>query len=170
MNLQLLQMLWDAGYEFDSIGWCDDMGYKNNQFFSVDTYKEILKPYHQKAVQWAHSHGVNTHLHSCGDIRPFIPELINIGVDALNPLEVKAGIDPLEIKNKFGSKLVLHGGVNALLFDDFGSLYQTVNKILPQLKQDGGYIFASDHSIPSSISFEDFGKLIELIKRVGSYE
>jgi len=66
------------------------MGYKGTQLFSVDMYRELLKPYHKKAVEWAHSKGIKAHLHSCGDVNPIIPELIEIGVDALNPLEVKS--------------------------------------------------------------------------------
>ena len=57
-------------------------------------YRKLLKPFHQRAIEWAHAKGIKAHLHSCGDVRPFVPELIAIGLDALNPLEVKAGMDP----------------------------------------------------------------------------
>lgn len=54
--------------------------------------------------------GIRTYLHSCGDVAPLIPELVEMGLDALNPLEVKAGVDPLAVKKRFGDRLVLHGG------------------------------------------------------------
>ena len=110
VSLALLEMVWDEGYHFDCIYWPDDMGYKFNQFFSVSMYREMLKPVHKRAIDWAHSKGIKTYLHSCGDIRPFIPELIDIGLDCLNPLEVKAGVDTIEVKKKYGKDLVLHGG------------------------------------------------------------
>jgi len=46
VNLTLLDMVWNEGYEFDCVTWPDDMGYKNNQFFSVKLYRELLKPVH----------------------------------------------------------------------------------------------------------------------------
>ena len=95
MHLALYDMVWDAGYHFDAISWPDDMGYKGKPFFSLDMYREIVKPVHKRAAEWAHAQGAKVHLHSCGDVRPFIPDLIEIGVDMLNPLEVKAGMDPV---------------------------------------------------------------------------
>ena len=170
VGLALLEMIWDAGYEFDSIQWPDDMGYKGTQFFSIDMYRELLKPYHKKAVEWAHSKGIKAHLHSCGDVNPIIPELIEIGVDALNPLEVKAGMNPMELKKKFGDKLVLHGGINAVLWDKPEEIKEEMARVIPTLKENGGYIFSSDHSVPSSVSLEDFKHIIEYAKKLGSYE
>jgi len=86
VNIELYTQIWDAGYRFDGIFMYDDMGYKNSQFFSVDTYREILKPAHKKAFDWAAERGIPSRLHSCGMIEPFIPELIEIGLKALNPL------------------------------------------------------------------------------------
>jgi uroporphyrinogen decarboxylase len=116
MDIAMYQKVLDAGYTFDNINWPDDMGYKGHQFFSVDTYRALLKPVHQRAIEWAHARGMKAEMHSCGDIRPFIPEYIDIGLDALNPLEVKAGVDTLEVKRLYGDKLVLRGGLNALLY------------------------------------------------------
>lgn len=169
VNLALLDQVWDAGYTFDCVIWPDDMGYKHSQFFSVNTYRELVKPVHKRAVEWAHKKGIKAHLHSCGDINPFIPELIDIGMDALNPLEVKAGMDPVEIKKKYGKDLVLHGGINAVLWDDAEAIQAEIKRLIPVLKESGGYIFASDHSIPNSVSLQNFKLIIDLIKDVGSY-
>jgi uroporphyrinogen decarboxylase len=169
VNLSLLDEVWDEGYTFDAVTWCDDMGFKRSQFFSVATYKEILKPVHKRAVDWAHSHGIKAHLHSCGDIRPFIPELLDIGLDALNPIEVKAGMDPVELKEKYGGQLVLHGGINAVLWDDPKAIEAEMRRVVPVVKLDGGYIFSSDHSVPSSVSLEDFRRIVELAKELGRY-
>lgn len=169
INLALWQKVWDEGYHFDSIHWWDDMGYKQNQFFSLKMYREILKPFHKKAVDWAHRKGIKAHLHSCGDIRPFVPELVEIGVDALNPLEVKAGMEPVTLKKKFGDKLVLHGGINAVLWDDKDAIEEEMRQVIPVVKESGGYIFSSDHSVPSSVSLENFKYIINLAKELGKY-
>jgi uroporphyrinogen decarboxylase len=72
VQLDLLDRVWEAGYTFDAVRWPDDMGYKYNQFFSLRTYRELLKPVHKRAIDWAHAHGIKAHLHSCGDINPFV--------------------------------------------------------------------------------------------------
>ena len=169
VNIALMDMVWDEGYTFDCIWWWDDMGFKNSQFFSLDTYRKLLKPVHRRAVEWAHNKGIRAQLHSCGDINPFIPEFIDIGLDALNPLEVKAGMDPVHLKARYGKNLVLHGGINAVLWDDREAIIDEINRVVPILKESGGYIFASDHSIPNTVSLEDFRTIVDLVKKVGSY-
>lgn len=169
VQLKLLDMVWDAGYHFDSTFWWDDMGYKQNQFFSLNMYREILKPYHQRAIDWAHAKGVKTHLHSCGDINPFVPELASMGLDALNPLEVKAGMDPVHLKKTYGKDLVFHGGINAVLWDKPDEIRAEMERTVPVMKENGGYIFSSDHSVPDSISLKDFRGIVELAKKLGSY-
>lgn len=170
LQIALLDMVWAEGYTFDEVFWPDDMGYKGHQFFSVKMYREILKPFHRRAIEWAHAHGIKARLHSCGDVRPLVPELLDIGLDALNPLEVKAGMDPLVLKREYGDKLVLHGGINAVLWDRPEAIEAEMRRVVPALKKDGGYIFSSDHSVPSSVSLEDFRRIVNLAKELGSYD
>lgn len=169
VDLTLLDMVWDEGYTFDAITWCDDMGYKLHQFFSVQTYRDLLKPAHKRAIDWAHKKGIKARLHSCGDIRPLIPDLIEIGLDCLNPLEVKAGMDPIWIKNEYGKDLVLHGGINAVHWDNLEKIQEEMKKVVPVLKESGGYIFSSDHSVPDTTSLENFRHITNLAKELGSY-
>jgi len=161
--------IWDAGYHFDWVSWMDDMGYKGTTFFSADMYRELLKPVHKRAVDWAHNHGIYAHLHSCGNVSSFIPELLDIGVDVLNPLEVKAGVDPIAVKQQYGDKLSLHGGTNAVLWDDKAHILAEIERQVPILKQNGGYIFSSDHSIPNTVSLDTFREIIRTVKEVGRY-
>jgi len=168
-GLALLDQVWEAGYHFDQVIWPDDMGYKQHQFFSVDLYRAVLKPFHQRAVEWAHGHGIFAELHSCGDIRPFVPELVQIGLDGLNPLEVKAGMDPIALKREFGDRLLLHGGINAVLWDQPEAIRAEMERLIPILKQGGGYVFSSDHSVPSAVSLEDFRGIVGWAKELGRY-
>jgi uroporphyrinogen decarboxylase len=169
MSLALLDMIWEEGYTFDSIFWCDDMGYRGTQFFSVKTYRELLKPAQKRAIEWAHRKGIVAHLHSCGNIMRFVPELVEIGLDGLNPLEVKAGMDSIGIKKEFGDRLLLHGGINAVLWDKPAEIEAEMRRVVPALKENGGYIFSSDHSVPSSVSLEDFRRIVALARELGSY-
>jgi len=124
----------------------------------------------KRAVDWAHSKGIYTRLHSCGNVMPFVDDFVEIGIDCLNPLEVKAGMDPLALKKKHGDKLVLNGGLNAAIWGDFDKFEAEMRRLVPELKKNGGYIFSSDHSVPSSVSLETFRKTVELAKKLGSYE
>ncbi len=162
-------MIWDAGYRFDSITWPDDMGYKGTTFFSNAMYRELLQKYHKRAVDWAHSKGIYARLHSCGDIMPLIPDILETGIDALNPIEIKAGMDVFGLKKQYGDRLVLHGGINAVLWGDKEAITQAIRDTVPVLKESGGYIFASDHSIPNSVSLENMRSIIETVKEVGRY-
>ena len=165
----LFGRIWDAGYHFDEIRWPDDMGYKGTTFFSTEMYREIVKPFHARAVKWAHDRGIYAHLHSCGNITALVPDLIEIGVDCLNPLEVKAGVDPIALKKQYGDQLVFHGGFNALYMKDADWMVAEIEEKLPILKEKGGYIFSSDHSIPNDVSLETMRRIVEAVKRVGSY-
>ena len=131
-TIALFDRIWDAGYHFDEMFWYDDMGYKGTTFFSPRMYRELLQPYHTRAVKWAHDHGTYAQLHSCGDVMTLLPDIVATGVDALNPLEVKAGMDVFDIKRRYGDRLTLHGGI----------------------------IFSSDHSIPNSVSLDNMKRIV----------
>ncbi len=169
MSIAQFDMMWDAGYRFDAIHWYDDMGYKHTPFFSPRMYRELLQPYHKRACEWAHAKGIYTHLHSCGFIQPLLEDVLAAGVDCLNPLEVKAGMEPLALKAQYGDRLVLHGGVNAVLWDHKDQIIAEIEQVVPALKQNGGFIFSSDHSIPHSVSLENFQAIVNKVKELGTY-
>ncbi len=168
-SLDLCQRILDAGYEFDGVFWYDDMGYKGTPFFSPQTYRELLQPYHKKVVDWAHERGMVTELHSCGFIEPLLPDVVQTGVEMLNPLEIKAGMDPQRLKSTYGDKLAFHGGINAQLWDDIDRVKAEMERIIPLMKEGGGYVFASDHSIPNSVSFENMKEIAALAHKLGKY-
>ena len=169
MSVALFDMVWDEGYCFDSIFWYDDMGYKGAAFFSNDIYAELLQPFHKQAIDWAHNRGIKTHLHSCGNIMARVPQLVEIGLDCLNPIEIKAGMDLKALKRDFGGKLTFHGGTNALLMDQPDKIIPCIEEMLPIVKENGGYIFSSDHSIPNAVSLDSYRQIVEAVKKVGAY-
>ena len=126
-------------------------------------------------MDWAHSKDIYARLHSCGDIMPLIPDILETGIDALNPIEIKAGMDVFGLKKQYGDRLVLHGGINAVLWDDKEAITEAIRQTVPVLKENGGYIFASGSQI-SSEAFDtfqhvvnDLDSIIETVKEVGSY-
>jgi uroporphyrinogen decarboxylase len=168
-TLAHFEMIWDEGYNFDGIFWYDDMGYKGKTFFSNNLYAELLQPVHKRAIDWAHNHGIKAHLHSCGNVMTRVPQLVDIGLDALNPIEIKAGMDLKALKRDYGDKLVFHGGADALLLDKPDKILPYIEENLPIVKENGGYIFSSDHSIPNTVSLETYKAIVEAVKKFGAY-
>lgn len=97
-------------FNFDVIAFHDDWGSNTNMFFSLDMWKEFLMPYISQIITCTHELDMLFEMHSCGYIAPVIPYLIDMGIDALQPLQY---CNPVaEIKEKYGSKIVLNGGFN----------------------------------------------------------
>ena len=169
LALALLEMIWEAGYEFDELMWFDDMAYRNGLLFSKDMWRDILMPYQKKTINWAHSHSIKAQLHCCGNINALIPELIELGLDALNPLEVKAGMNPVRVKKTYGKNLVLKGGFDIRNWNHMAKAEEDIRAVLPDMMESGGYVFSSDHSIADSVGLEDYRRIVGLVRDIGSY-
>jgi uroporphyrinogen decarboxylase len=170
LSIALFDMVWEAGYHFDQVNWWNDMGFKGKQFMSVQTYRDLFKPADRKAVEWAHSRGLKVYYHSCGNVNPFVPELIDVGVDMLNPLEVKAGMDPLALKAQYGDQLAFHGGLNALCYEPPDDMWAEMERVIPVMKENGGYIIGTDHSIPDNVSLDVYRQFVARAKELGRYD
>ncbi len=165
LSLKMLDIMWEKGYEFDELLWYDDMAYKNTTLFSRQMWFDLVRPYQLKTVEWAHSHGVKAHLHCCGNISSLIDDLIDIGIDMLNPLEVKAGMDPIAVKKQYGDRIALRGGFDARNWVGAENAIEDIKTMLPILGKDGGYVFSSDHSIPHDVSLQDYKNIVEAVKK-----
>ena len=115
--------------------------------------------------------GLKCILHSCGNVREIVPDMIEAGLDCLQPLEVKAGMDVLEIKKSFHGKLSMMGGIDVrkMALDDPGPIEEEIRTKVGFAKQGGGYIYHSDHSVPDNVSFANYQRVIELVLRYGTY-
>ena len=159
------------GIEFDGAFLYDDLGYKNGTFFSRETYREQLFPAHKKLFEFFNSRGIPVILHSCGCVKDFIPQFIEAGLTCLQPLETKAGMDLVELKKQYGDKLAFMGGIDvrAMAADDPAVIEEEISTKVGFAKQDGGYIYYSDHSVPDNVSFEQYKRVIELVHKYGKY-
>jgi len=172
LTIVALEEMLARGFEFDGVMTSDDLGYRNGPFFSPAMFRELVMPHHKRYCDAAHAHGLKTHLHSCGNIMPLVPSIIEAGYDVLNPLEVKAGMDLFEMKKDFGDRLCLVGGIDArsMADPDPSGIEEEIRTKLPMAKKGGGYIFHSDHSIPDNVSFDTYKRVIELALEYGRYD
>jgi uroporphyrinogen decarboxylase len=167
--IEMAKIMMEHGFKFDGAFLFNDMGYRNGPLFSPKTYQKVLQETDAMICEFFHSHNMPVILHSCGNVKELIPYLIEAGFDCLQPLEVKAGMDLLELKPKYGDKIAFMGGIDVRKMTDPVAIEEEISKKFEVAKKGGGYIYHSDHSIPKNVSFEDYKRVIELVKKYGKY-
>jgi uroporphyrinogen decarboxylase len=149
------RMLTAAKGRIDILRTADDMGTQHGLFISPDMFRVFVLPRVRKLVELAHSHGVKFLFHSCGAIRPLIEDLIAVGVDILDPLQAAAeGMDPQVLKDQFGARLCLHGGICTQYLLPNGTpdeVRREVQRRIEILGAGGGYILAPCHVLQTDV-------------------
>lgn len=171
LTLEMAKMMMSKGFEFDGFFSYNDMGYRNGLLFSPELYKQTHMETDAKIYSFFHKHNMPVLLHSCGCVKELIPTLIDVGLDCLQPLEVKAGMDLVELKQEFGDKLAFMGGIDvkAMANPDPKVIEDEIARKFAVAKKGGGYIYHSDHSVPNNISFAQYKHVMELVKKYGKY-
>jgi uroporphyrinogen decarboxylase len=159
------------GFVFDGAFLYDDMGYRNTSLFSPRMYRELLKPAHTRICNFFRDHGLKCILHSCGCVKGLVPDLIEAGFACLQPLEVKAGMDLVELKGLYGDRLAFMGGIDVrkMSHPDPAVIEEEIRTKITVAKKGGGYIYHSDHSVPDDVSFQQYCRVIELVHKYGRY-
>ena len=171
LNITAVEEMLAGGFEFDAAFLYDDMGYKNGTFFSPKCHRELLMPAHKLLCDFFHSKGMPVILHSCGNVSGFVPLLIEAGFNCLQPLEVKAGMDLIQLKRDYGDRLAFMGGIDVRVMarGNPEEIEEEIRTKVGFAKQGGGYIYHSDHSVPDSVSFKAYCYVIDMVKKYGSY-
>lgn len=154
----LKEVLTRAGDKIDAIHFRDDLGTQNSLQISRSMYREMIKPYHRRMFEYVHSYFPNIRilLHSCGAISELIPDLIDAGVDLLNPVQISASnMVPGELKKEFGDRLIFWGGgadmQQFVVNHDVEEIRQHVEQLIRIFNQDGNYIFSQIHNFQHDI-------------------
>ncbi len=150
----------------------DDLGFKNRPFMSPGMYREIVLPAHKRLMDFAHARGLPVVLHCDGMVEALIPSLIEAGINCLQPLEVKAGMDLLRIKKTFGDRIALIGGmdVRTLLSNDLDVVRRELEAKVPGVMAGGGYVLQVDHSVPDQIDYDTYRYFVEKGLELGTYK
>lgn len=152
----------------DLIQFGDDLGTQLAPQISVPMYRDMIKPYHKKLFRYVRDKWpqVSVFLHSCGAIFDLIPDLIDCGVEVLNPVQVSAaGMDPVSLKKEFGRDLTFWGGgadmqqtVNRGSIQD---IKDEVRRFIGIFSRDGGYVFTQVHNIQADVPPEKIMAIYE---------
>ncbi len=171
LTIELQEILFsEEGYP-DGIWFYEDMGYKQHPFMSPRMYREIIQPGHSLTVQWAKDKGLPVIMHSCGYVEPLLPGMIEAGIDCLQVIEVKAGMDLLKLYENFGDRLSFMGGIDVrvLYNNDLREIDAELEAKIPVVKGKFGYVLHSDHSIPSNVTHDTYQYFINKGIELGSY-
>jgi len=173
LAVAIVEELFARGIDFDAAFYYDDLGYRNGLFFSPRSYREVLQPAHRRYLEPFKRRGLPCILHSCGNVTELVPDLLEAGWTCLQPLEVKAGMDLIALKKRFGEVLAFMGGIDvrrmAAAEEHPEALEEEIRTKVGFAKQGGGYIYHSDHSVPDNVSFASYCRVIELVHQYGSY-
>jgi uroporphyrinogen decarboxylase len=154
----------------------DDLAGQNGPLFSPKFYRKIVRPRQQRVIDMIKKFTqAKIWYHTCGDCSEYIPDLIEMGVDILNPVQISAkGMDPLKLKEKFGKDIVFWGGgIDSQRILPFASpevIRAEVKKNIDIFKPGGGYVFNNVHNIQPGVPAENIVAIYEAAYEYGFYE
>jgi len=145
----------------------DDVAGQRAMIMSPQRWREMIRPRLERIMRVGKSRGLWVAYHSCGAIRDIIPDLVEMGLDVLNPVQCNCpGMDPLELKRAFGDELAFMGGVDTQGVLPHGTAAE-VRRATARLLQDmtaggGGYILAASHTMPPETPTENIFAMYEV--------
>ena len=144
----------------------DDVAGQRSMMMSPNAWRELVKPHLARVFAVGKAHQLPVAYHCCGALRPIIPDLIEIGLDILNPIQANCpGMEALELKHEYGSRIAFMGGVDTQALLPFGSVDDvrraTVRLIEGMTADGGGFILAASHTIPPNAPDENIFAMYE---------
>ena len=147
-----------------------DFGTQRGPFISPDAYRDLYQPFHKRINGWIHDNTTwKVFMHSCGGIRPLLPDIIESGFDIINPVQCSAeGMEPQKLKDDFGDRLTFWGGgvdtQQTLPFGTPEKVYDEVSERIRIFNKGGGFVFDTIHNVQAGTSVENFMAMIDAIK------
>ena len=152
----------------------DDLGTQNGPQMSPKTYRQVIKPYHQELFRFIKERtDARIFLHTCGSVYRLLPDLIDAGVEILNPVQVSArDMDTRRLKAEFGDRLTFMGAIDTQQVLPFGSVedvQQEVERRISHLGPGGGFILAPVHNVQADVPPENLVAMYRHARKVGRY-
>jgi hypothetical protein len=147
-----------------------DVAYRNGMFFSPAMWRRMFKPHVKALIDLCHSKGLLVVYHGCGNCTVLYEDFIEMGLDGYNPVEAKAGLDVVELKQQYGGRLAFVGNIDMRVLEK-GDPAAIRAEVLHKLHAavGGGWIFQSDHSISSGVAPKSYALALETLRQHGDY-
>ena len=165
----------EAGDLVDVIMIGDDLAGQKGPLFRPDFYRRAVKPRHKRLVEYIRSRtAAKIWYHTCGACTEYIPDLLDNGIDILNPVQISAaGMEPAALKARFGDRLTFWGGAidaqHVLPFAAPEEIRREVRRNLEVWKPGGGYVFNNVHNIQAGVPAENIVALYDAAYEFGFY-
>ena len=150
----------------------DDYAYRKGPMMSPDQFREFILPYLKEVVEVAHSRDVPFMKHTDGKLWPIMDDLVEAGIDCLDPLEPIAGMDIGRVKNEYGDRLAVAGNVDCgqlLCRGSREAVREAVKETIAKGSPGGGHILASSNSIHPAVDPENYRVMVETAREFGDY-
>ncbi len=150
----------EVGEFLDVVQVADDLGAQNTSLMSPDSYREMIKPYQAELISHIKKFTkAKIYHHSCGSIANILDDMIEIGIEILNPVQATAvGMETDTLKKRFGEKLIFWGAIDTFKVLPFGSVSEVqleVKKRITDLAPGGGYVLGSVHNMQTDVPPEN---------------
>jgi len=147
-----------------------DVAYKKGTFMRPDYWRTYYKPWVKAIVDHCHGKGLDVIYHGCGNVNAIFEDYVEVGIDAYNPLEVKAGMDAVDLRYRFGHRMAFCGNGDIQVWEK-GDREAIRHDVLRKLNaaRGGGMIFQSDHSVSSAVSGQTYDYIVSLVRQYGKY-
>jgi len=169
--LATLRRCLDEGIRPDGFFMVEDLGTTRGMLISPRAWRRIFKPLVGRVGEFLREHGLTFWMHCCGNAEPIFSDLIECGLQVIQPLEAKSGLDVRDLRSKYGRRLCYWGNidvVNMAQGTDAQVAAEIRNKILPFVEEGGGYIYHSDHSVPPEVGLSRYCYVLDLVRRCGT--
>jgi uroporphyrinogen decarboxylase len=154
----------------DGLFMAEDMGVSTGLMFSLQTYISLLQPSQKRLGDYLHRNRITYFIHTDGNVLQLIPKLIETGIEVLQPMEAKAGMDVRRLKAEYGRDLSFMGNIDATRMDgDPTAVEAEIRDKLLIARVGGGYIYHSDHSVPPTVSWERYQWVVACVRKYGKY-
>jgi len=152
----------------DVVTYLDDIAFQTGPMVSPRVYKAILKPRQRRVFDLLKSSGMKVFYHSCGNVHSLIGDLVEMGVDALNPVQVSAADmgNTADLKRTWGKELTFWGAIDTQSVLPRGTVADVKNEVwrrLDDLSDEGGYILASVHNIQAEVPPENVCAMFDAV-------
>ncbi|MFA5292340.1 MAG: uroporphyrinogen decarboxylase family protein [Phycisphaerae bacterium] len=164
--LETLKILFDK-FDFEAIALSDDYGTQRGMLISPQQWRQLIRPCLKRIYDFAKSAGRDVFHHSCGNVIEIIPDLIDIGLDILHPIQPEA-MNPFELKKRFGSSLTFCGGMSTQTVLPNGTVDEvrrTVKQLKNEMGYSGGYIFEPGITLLADVPLENIIAMIDEVKQ-----
>lgn len=154
----------------------DDLGTQDAPFLSLPMFRELIMPHYKRGLDWIHENtGMKVFMHNDGAIFDFIPTLIEMGVDILNPVQTTAkGMDAVKLEDEYGERICFWGGScdcqGTLAFGTPDDVAREVRQSIEVFAPGGGYVLASVHNIQAGVPPENVVALFDTALEAGRYD